>query len=413
MIRTNRLSSRAGVAVLFASVLCGQAWSQPPKRYTGPWDLSALRRAPKATWGDPSGLVREVYYEGEPYQGKPTRVFAYYGRPAQGDGPFPAMLLVHGGGGKAFAEWATLWAQRGYAALAMDTAGHGPGGKERLPDGGPDQDDNSKFREFGPAEIKAMWTYHAVATVVRGHSLLAARKDVDPDRIGITGISWGGYLTCIVTGIDDRLKVSVPVYGCGFLYENSVWLPRFDKISADTRRLWIENFDPSRYLPGVRCPILFVNGTNDFAYPLDSYQKSYREVGGGRLEAGRAGNRSLCVTVKMPHGHPQGWAPKEIGLFVDNVLQGGDPLPAIGEMKTADGKAAASFKSPTPIVRAQLLHTSDAGPWQKRNWKSVDATAADGTVSAELPPDRPLVYFLNITDSRGATVSTPHVQLAE
>ena len=32
------------------------------------------------------------------------------------------------------------------------------------------------------------------------------------------------------------------------------------------------------YLAGVRCPILFLNGSNDFAYPLDSYQASYQLV---------------------------------------------------------------------------------------------------------------------------------------
>ena len=46
---------------------------------------------------------------------------------------------------------------------------------------------------------------------------------MDRRRIGITGISWGGYLTCIVAGLDDRLKVAVPVYGCGFLGDDSVW----------------------------------------------------------------------------------------------------------------------------------------------------------------------------------------------
>ncbi len=44
----------------------------------------------------------------------------------------------------------------------------------------------------------------------------------------------------------------------------------------DGAKRWVENFDPSRYLPGRKMPVLFVNGTNDFAYPLDSYQKSYR-----------------------------------------------------------------------------------------------------------------------------------------
>src|SRR4051812_15857510 len=99
----------------------------PESRVTGPWNLESLKLPPHPTWGAEAGLVREVFYEGEPFQGKPTRVFAYYGRP-KGEGPFPAMVLVHGGGGKAFREWATLWAERGYAALAMDLAGHGPKG---------------------------------------------------------------------------------------------------------------------------------------------------------------------------------------------------------------------------------------------------------------------------------------------
>ena len=54
-------------------------------RITGPWDVPALTKdAPKAEWGERKGLVQPVYYEGVPFQGKPTRVFAYCGRPAEG-----------------------------------------------------------------------------------------------------------------------------------------------------------------------------------------------------------------------------------------------------------------------------------------------------------------------------------------
>src|SRR6185436_2815754 len=130
------------------------------------WDLAALKQPPATEWGICTGLVQEVYYQGETYHGKPTRVFAYLGRPASGKGPFPAMLLVHGGGGKAFREWAEHWAKRGYVALAMDTAGAGPHG--RLPDGGPDQKDAEKFSNFIEGNEKDMWTYHAVAAVIRG-----------------------------------------------------------------------------------------------------------------------------------------------------------------------------------------------------------------------------------------------------
>src|SRR5439155_22684356 len=114
-----------------------------------------------------------------------------------------------------------------------------------------------------------MWTYHAVAAVMRGHSLLRSLPNVDPERVGVTGISWGGYLTCIVAGVDNRFKAAVPVYGCGFLHENSVWLDRFAKMTPEQRKRWTTLWDPSVYLPAVTMPILFVNGTNDFAYPLD------------------------------------------------------------------------------------------------------------------------------------------------
>jgi dienelactone hydrolase len=372
-------------------------------RFTGPWDLANLKKAPPATWGAKSGLLQEVFYEGEPLGGKPTRVFAYLARPESSAGPLPGMVLVHGGGGCAFPEWATLWAQRGYVAVAMDLGGCGPD-KKRLPDGGPSQDDGSKFRNFTEAETNQMWTYHAVAAVLRGHSLLASCKEVDPRRIGITGISWGGYLTCIVTGIDDRLKVSAPVYGCGFLNENShaSWMDALAKMSPEQRARWIGMFDPSRYLAGVRCPILFINGTNDFAYPLDSYQKSYRLVP-GRVD--------LRIEVNMPHGHVEGWRLAEIGLFVDSVLKGGDPLPKLGPMTAADGRVSSEFVAKQPVVKGQLHYTSDIGPWQKRKWVSTDAKIVGASVQAELPKQRPLTYYLSVTDRRGAMVSTQHAAL--
>ena len=370
-------------------------------RSTGPWDIAALKVVPKAEWGEPKGDVREVYYENVPLRGKPTRVFAYYARPREGDGPFPAMVLLHGGGGKAFKEWAALWAERGYCALAMDLAGKGPDGK-RLADGGPDQADGEKFRDFGPDDGKDMWTYHAVAAGLRGHSLLASRPEVDGNKVGVTGISWGGYLACIVAGVDDRVKVAVPVYGCGFLDEDSVWVgPQFRRMGAERARRWADLFDPSRYLPGVACPILFVNGTNDFAYPFGSYRKSYRLVTKAPVD--------LCVTVKMPHGHKPGWTPREIGLFVDSVLKGGTPLPRLSE-PTADGaRIEARVTAPGPVRAAKVHYTTDSGPWQKREWTTKDATLDGDRVSAELPATGPVAAFFTIEDGRGAVASSPHM----
>jgi dienelactone hydrolase len=380
---------------LVAVALLLVAWPAAAADQIGPWDVKALKSAEvKPTWGADAGKAKEVFYPGEPFNGKPTTVFAYYARPAKGDGPFPAVLLVHGGGGKAFQKWAEHWAERGYCALAMDLAGNGAAG--RLKDGGPNQDDETKFRDFDDKTVRDMWTYHAVAAVIRGHNLLRALPEVDKEKIAITGISWGGYLTCIIAGADDRLKAAVPVYGCGFLHENSAWKEnRLDKMDAERRKRWVETFDPSKYLPNVKCPILFLNGTNDFAYPLDSYQKCYELVNAPR---------TLSVRVRLPHGHI--WDFKEVDTFIDSHLKKGDPLPEIGAM-TSDGERVSATVKGTKLKAA--LHYAEAnGPWQKREWKSLDAEVKDGAASAKLPTDRPIVYYLAVRDERGVEVSAPH-----
>jgi len=67
------------------------------------------------------------------------------------------------------------------------------------------------------------------------------------------------------------------------------------------------------------------SGTNDFAYPLDSMQKSYTIQGG---------EHRLSVRVEMPHSHADGWAPDEIGRFADQLFGVGEdvsPLPVVVE----------------------------------------------------------------------------------
>jgi len=367
---------------------------------TGPWDMAALSKAPHATWGEPKDQIQEVYYEGEVFKGKPTRIFAYYGKP-DGPGPFPGMILVHGGGGKAFREWVNHWVKNGYAALAMDLAGNGPGG--RLPDGGPNQGDDTKFRNFEVSEANDIWTHQAVAAVIRGHSLLLSLKEVDPDRTALTGISWGGYLTCIVAGLDHRFKAAVPVYGCGFINEHSAWVDKnFTKMTDEMRKRWVENFEPSRYLGQAKCPMLFMNGTCDFAYPLDSYQKSYNLV---------KSPLTLSVKINRPHGHV--WTFPEVDAFIDSHIKKSEPLLNIGLMKVEGGKASATIAGTGTVARAQLDYTTGSGPWQNRVWKSLPAEVSGRTVSVNLPAERPLVCYFYVTDQRGLSVSNPHIEMKD
>ncbi len=79
----------------------------------------------------PNEGIHAIFYEGLPYQGKPTKVFAYYGLPSQernkagqsARGCFSSRRRRH-----AFARWVKLWNDRGYAAIAMDLCGCVPVG---------------------------------------------------------------------------------------------------------------------------------------------------------------------------------------------------------------------------------------------------------------------------------------------
>lgn len=376
-----------------------------------PWDVEKLSAPPRTLEGSAPAEpgVHPVFYEGPAYHGKPTRVFAWYGAPAHRAGrKLPAMVLIHGGGGTAFAEWVRLWNRRGYAAIAMDTCGSVPAlppeakpyspEKTRLPDGGPAG--WGGFAQIGEAPAD-QWTYHAVADVILAHSLLRSFPEVDPERIGVTGISWGGYLTGIVAGVDHRFRFAAPVYGCGFLGEDSAWLNEFEKMGHENAARWLQLWDPSQYLPRAPMPMLWVTGTNDFAYPLPSLQKSYRLP---------KGTRTLAVRVRMPHGHPQGVAPEEIRVMADAVLKNGQPLPRLTGQGDEKGRLWVRFSSPVPIVKAELNYTAASGTWKEREWLTVPAELdlKSRRATASVPPDA-TAWYLNLTDTRGLVVSSEHL----
>jgi dienelactone hydrolase len=367
--------------------------------------MKILGNAPK-TYPAAAPLAKDlasVFYEGLPWHKQPTRVFAYYGLPEVAPGTkVPGIVLVHGGGGSAFDAWVRLWNSRGYAAIAMDTCGCVPIGSygkwQRHSAGGP-----PGWGGFEQVDepVEDHWTYHAVADVVLAHSLLRSLPGVDPERIGVTGISWGGYLTCIVSGVDPRFRFAVPVYGCGFLGDNSVWLAEFQKMGQEKASRWLGRWDPSVWLRKSTMPMLWVTGTNDFAYPMDSLQKSYRVT---------RGPHSLSIRVRMPHGHGgPGENPAEILAFAESQLRHGQPLAKItGQGRNGD-QIWITFATASPIQQAELNYTCQTGRWQDRKWETTAAEidAAAHKVTARLPQGVK-VYYLNLIDERNLVVSAEH-----
>ena len=86
--------------ILFAVLdTCAAA---PGAVQNGPWNLAALAKPPVVPWGATNGLVQELFYEGEPLNAKPTRIFAYLGRPADlpSARPLVAFLAITDEGGR-------------------------------------------------------------------------------------------------------------------------------------------------------------------------------------------------------------------------------------------------------------------------------------------------------------------------
>ncbi len=392
--------------ILLASV--GSAQEKPELKAGVPFDWETLSKVPAVFPADDivAEGVKSLYFEGMKYQGKPTRVFAYYGVPTGSAGKkVPAMVLIHGGGGTAFDRWVKLWNSRGYAAIAMDTCGCIPvgtyGNWKRHDHGGPPGWDAS-FGQLGTPVVD-QWTYHAISAAVLAHTLIRSYPEIDVDRIGVTGISWGGYLTSIVAGVDSRYQFAAPVYGCGFLGDNSVWLPAFQKLGKEQADLWLRQWDPSSYLGQAKMPILWVNGTNDFAYPMDSWQKSYRLP---------KSDRTLCLRIRMPHGHgPPGENPEEIHIYANQILRQGKPLPKFTDQGFAGTEAWGTFKTEVPITKGELAFTRDVGKWQDRKWDSLPAVVdlATGRITAKVPDDAK-VFYLNLFDDRNCVVSTQHIE---
>lgn len=351
--------------------------------------------------------VQGLYFDAPDYQGKPTRTFSWLGVPALKEGrTCPGIVLVHGGGGTAYSYWVRLWNSRGYAAIAIDTCGCQPTGEdsadvpERHEYGGP-----GGWGCFGKAEDnpKEQWVYHAVSDIILAHNLLRSQPGVDASRIGITGISWGGFLTCIAAGLDDRFAFAMPVYGCGFIDRGSVWsYQKYGGVSDGVCKRWDALWDPRHYLPAVQCPMLWMSGTNDFAFHLPSWQDSYRLV---------KTPRTVCLKVEMPHGHGgPGENPVELHVFADSIVKEGQGLAEISIPQVEGNQLRAKYKSARPVMRAELCYTRAEGYWPDRKYQTLpaDLDHASGMASSAIPKETK-ACFLNLVDDRNCIVSTEHI----
>ncbi len=368
--------------------------------------------------------IQAITYDGADLDGKKTKVFAYIGYPegASATNKAPAVVLVHGGGGHAFAEWVKLWTDRGYVAIAMDTTGFFPSeaGKGKA---GRESDDPNKLWHYGlygafeeagyvnapnnddmahpEKPVEQQWMYHAVSSAILAHNLLKADPCVDNSRIGITGISWGCRITALAIGYDTDFAFAIPVYGGGYEVESVSYGGNRYRESALTRAYWT----PEERFDRVDFPVYWLSWAADI-----SSVSATNGVSLSYLDTKKAGAR-MNVQPRWNHSHGSGWSPEDIYLFADSVVMGKAAFTSVVEepvvTKAANGSRTVTLTidpaDNATKVTAQIAYLTGPladsyvnGVWSnKQDWKGTTKSTVTGdTVTLTLPKNAVDFYVI-------------------
>ena len=344
----------------------------------------------------PSNL-HSLFFDALPYKGKSTTAFAWIGMPEKkvGQDKVPGIVLVHGGGGTAFKEWVERWNNHGFAAISIAVEGQtdekGSSAEEGcIPTGWRQHANSGPYRSgiYGDSDkpLKEQWMYHAVADTILAHSLLRSHPRVDPENIGVMGISWGGVIVSTAVGIDTRFAFGIPTYGCGSLADAA---NQYGK-ALGNNTMYRETWDPIHYLSRATMPLLWQSWPGDKHFPLDSQALSYKRSPGPRVVSLRPG---------MGHGHGPPWTHADSYAFAKSIVKTGNPWCAQKEVAVTNGTATASFSSSKPFANAVLVSTSDSGITGLRNWTEAPASLVNnnGVWTATAPlPLATTAWFLNL-----------------
>lgn len=121
-----------------------------------------------------------------------------------GDGPFAGLVYLHGSETwrDDFLDEAVAMTHGGAVSLVLDAPFARLGENRR-----------SGLQSYANPERERMMTAQAIVDVRRAYDVLLARGDVDPDRLGFVGHSWGASLGVVLAAVDSRPSSLVLICG--------------------------------------------------------------------------------------------------------------------------------------------------------------------------------------------------------
>lgn len=351
-------------------------------------------------------VTQEVMFHSETDGEKSVDIFAFFSFP-KGARKLPAFIWNQGGLGQANTYWTEFGARRGYATLCIDFPLPGYRSTGAYPiNTKPDLAEISAISDPRQAPI-----YHGAVALLKAVSFLQSRSEVDAERIGMAGSSWGGFFTTLMIGIDPRLKAGSAMFGTGSLQEGNVWWDSNGESAlrdAAYREHWAQTLDPAWRLQNTKTPLAWFSGTNDTFYWMPALMKTY---------AMAAGPKSLTLVPNWDHGLPP-IGDEQVFAWLDTHLKGKPAFPVVSPLSVARvGKSVEvtwKFSGPRPMKSAELmLSYGPAGNWARRYWIVKPAKLEGDTCRVVLPPCGTACYVGGaVLDEKGFRYSTP-IQLIE
>lgn len=321
------------------SLLCAAGTAEQRDKVLALGELTAPPATHEADGFVKNDGLKALFYDSLPWKGKPTRVFAWLGIQERRTGKLPGIVLIHGGGGTAFKAWVRKWNEHGFAAISIAVEGQTD---ERVPTAPPRRRAWKRHAWPGPKRVgiygdtveplKEQWMYHAVADAILANSLLRSLPEVDADRVGLMGISWGGVITSTVIGIDDRFAFAIPTYGCGHLFDAANHWGR----ALGNNTLYREVWDPMVRMNRVKMPVLWLSWPKDKHFPLDCQAACYRAMPGPHM---------VSLIPGMGHSEPAGWRPPDSYAFAKSIVRDGKAWCRQTGLRVGNGEVHVEFSS--------------------------------------------------------------------
>lgn len=245
----------------------------------------------------PAGVVRRSMSFPGP-EGDPTHMLVSV---PEGLGPFPTVMMVHGGPEWAYPDdydpWEHALVDHGYAVGKVNYRGS-----------------TGSTVAFRAALHNGNIGFPEVADVIGGLDLLVAEGIADPSHVAIEGWSWGGYITLLAIGLHpERFQAAIggiPVCDSVMTHEDcSPPQQEYDMaIMGGSPRQLPELYaerSPSTYLDHVTTPVMLIAGEHDSACPIrqvryyaEELARRGREV---HLHVYDAGHHANSTSEKLHH----------------------------------------------------------------------------------------------------------------